>query len=305
MRPTQHGADAAPESPPAVEAQGAPRLSVEAVRRVAEPVAIAVLASTGLYLVGTVYVDAYYGRMSIEASALDLAPPFVALQSTHVLSSVLEYPVGLLLLYLLYRFSLSRLPRLRSWSERVRRRFGRSVLVVANGLLIAPLVIGAYEQTRDAAVMRSTSVLREATWIMGAAVFGLVVYVLWLSLARRQFLFAALHQRQLGLFALLALLWLLDSLPDTAREAAADAELLMTGASEASMSVVFRPAAGIENLPAGELLLVTMRNGHYFVVKRQGNPPSPQPVAYAVPFRAVDAIRLQRSNPSALADDDL
>ena len=36
--------------------------SLETVRRIAESVIIAVISSTGLYLVGSVYIDAYYSR---------------------------------------------------------------------------------------------------------------------------------------------------------------------------------------------------------------------------------------------------
>jgi hypothetical protein len=48
--------------------------SLETVRRIAESVIIAVISSAGLYLVGSVYVDAYYGRLAIEANSLDLPP---------------------------------------------------------------------------------------------------------------------------------------------------------------------------------------------------------------------------------------
>src|SRR5688500_11392040 len=63
-----------------------------AAQRLVESAVVAVATSTGLYLVGSVYVDAYYGRMSIDAASLDFAPPYVALQSAHVLQSLLEYP---------------------------------------------------------------------------------------------------------------------------------------------------------------------------------------------------------------------
>ena len=54
-----------------------------AAQRVVESAVIAVATSTGLYLVGSVYTDAYYGRMSIEVTSLDLSPPFIALQSEY------------------------------------------------------------------------------------------------------------------------------------------------------------------------------------------------------------------------------
>src|SRR5215208_6157947 len=46
-------------------------------QRFIEAAAIAVVTSTGLYLVGSVYTDAYYGRMSIEVTSLDLSPPYI------------------------------------------------------------------------------------------------------------------------------------------------------------------------------------------------------------------------------------
>ena len=47
-------------------------------QRLVESVLLAAATSTGLYLVGSVYTDAYYGRMSIDAASLDLAPPLAA-----------------------------------------------------------------------------------------------------------------------------------------------------------------------------------------------------------------------------------
>ena len=63
-----------------------------AAQRVIESAVIAVATSTGLYLVGSVYTDAYFGRMSIEVTSLDLSPPFIALQSAHVLESSPRIP---------------------------------------------------------------------------------------------------------------------------------------------------------------------------------------------------------------------
>src|SRR5215207_8990280 len=89
-------------APPIVAAPIA-RPSLETARRIAESVIIAAISSAGLYLVGSVYTDAYYGRLSIEVTSLDLAPPYVALQSVHALWGLLEYPLLLLLFYVLYR----------------------------------------------------------------------------------------------------------------------------------------------------------------------------------------------------------
>ena len=84
------------ESLPAVPGIGA-------AQRLVESVLLAAATSTGLYLVGSVYIDAYFGRMSIDATSLDLSPPYVALQAMHVLPSLLEYPIALGILAGLYR----------------------------------------------------------------------------------------------------------------------------------------------------------------------------------------------------------
>src|ERR671913_2091977 len=112
-------------------------------QRVIESAVIAVATSTGLYIVGSVYTDAYYGRMSIEVTSLDLSPPFIALQSAHVLESLLEYPLALLFFYLLYRVLTSRIPRLRSWYDRVKQRLGRLFLLIVNLLIVSPLVVAS------------------------------------------------------------------------------------------------------------------------------------------------------------------
>jgi hypothetical protein len=132
--------------------------------------------------------------------------------------------------------------------------------------------------------------------VLGIALLG---YVLWLSLGPRELLLAKLQQRALTPIVLLFVLYLLDALVATAHEAARDAELLMTGASESSVAVSFTTASGVQPLPGADLLLVTIRNGHYFVVERQPHPPSLRPIAYAIPVRAVDDVRMQRVNAAA------
>ena len=92
---------AAPEAAPASE-------SAEARRRLAESVILALVTSTGLYLVGSVYADAYYGRMSIEFTSLDLPPTYVGLQSMHMVQSLLAYPSTMLFWYVLARLLSSR-----------------------------------------------------------------------------------------------------------------------------------------------------------------------------------------------------
>ena len=105
---------------------------------------------------------------------------------------------------------------------------------------------------------------------------------------------------------LLAALYLLDALIATANGAAADAELLLTGEAESSIEVVFTMTEGVrDTLPSSGLLLVTARNGNYYVVERQDFPPSRRPVAYVVPFDAVDSARTQRVNEADPALDEI
>jgi hypothetical protein len=127
---------------------------------------------------------------------------------------------------------------------------------------------------------------------------ALAVYVLWLSLGPRRLLFAEIQRRQLVPIALLFALYLLDALVATAQSATIDAELMLTGASDSSMAVTFTLANGVQELPNTDLLLITIRNGHYFVVERQPDPPSLTPGAYAIPVRAVDAVYMERVNPA-------
>lgn len=301
MAPSQ--AETAP--PPAAAPTPAPALpvSLDTARRVIESVIIAVITSTGLYLVGTVYVNAYYGRMSIDASALDLAPPYIALQSVHVVQSLLEYPVSIALLYLLYRAIAPRLPAVRSWAGWATARFERLTLLIANVLIVLPLLTGIIVVGNDATVMETTGVLSEVGNAMEIAGLALVIYILWLSLGRREFLLDQIRARKVLPIALLFVLYLLDALVATAHDAAYDAELLMTGLSNSSIAVTITAASGAEDLPTADMLLVAIRNGHYFVVERQPLPPSLRPISHAVPVRAVDAIQMQRVNPAASSFD--
>jgi hypothetical protein len=268
-----------------------------AAQRVIESAVIAVATSTGLYLVGSVYADAYYGRMSIEVTSLDLSPPFIALQSAHVLESLLEYPFALLFFYLLYRLLTSRIPRLRSWYNRARQRFGRLFLLIVNFVIVSPLLVAAVQAGIDAGIASTSSVLSEVTGLMGSLGLLLLFYVIWLSFGPRQVILDQIRERKLIPIVLLSVLYLLDALIATANGAAVDAELLMTGESDSSIEVVFTMALGArDTLPSSGLLLVTARNGNYYVVERQGSPPSRRPVAYVVPFDVVDSARTQRVN---------
>ena len=61
-----------PSDPVGIAAAAKP--SLETARRIAESVIIAAVSSAGLYLVGTVYTDAYYGRLSIEVTCTEHSP---------------------------------------------------------------------------------------------------------------------------------------------------------------------------------------------------------------------------------------
>src|SRR5215213_3652948 len=275
-------------------------------QRVIESAVIAVATSTGLYLVGSVYTDAYFGRMSIEVTSLDLSPPFIALQSAHVLESLLEYPSALLFFYLIYRVLTSRIPRLRSWYDRARQRFGRLFLLIVNLLVVSPLLVSAVQAGIDAGFSASSSVLSEVTGLMGTFGSLLLFYVIWLSFGPRQVILTQIRERKLIPIVLLAALYLLDALIATAHGAVGDAELLMSGESDSSIEVNFTMARGVRNtLPSSGLLLVTARNGNYYVVERQPSPPSRRPVAYVVPFDSVDSARTQRVNESETQLEDL
>jgi hypothetical protein len=277
-----------------------------AAQRVVESAVIAVATSTGLYVVGSVYTDAYFSRLSIEVTSLDLAPPYIALQSAHVLESLLEYPLALLFFYLLYRLLTSRISRLQSWYDRARQRLGRPFLLIVNLLIVSPLVIAAFQAGIDAGLTGANSVLGDVAGLMGT--FGLLLffYVIWLSFGPRQIIIAQIQERKIIPIALLAALYLLDALIATANGAARDAELLLTAEADSSIEVAFTMAEGVrDTLPSSGLLLVTARNGNFYVVERQPVPPSRRPVAYVVPFAAVDSARTQRVNESDLALDEI
>jgi hypothetical protein len=72
---------------------------------------------------------------------------------------------------------------------------------------------------------------------------------------------------------------------------------LLTGTSEASLRVVFVTKPGVlPELAEQELLLVTARNGAYYVVVREPSPPSEWPTSYSIPFTAVEAARVRPFN---------
>lgn len=265
---------------------------------------IALVTSTGLYLVGSVYTDAYYGRMSIEVTSLDLPPTFIGLQSTHVLQGVLEYPSTLLIIYLLAR-------RLSSWTrwlqarfELARRRFERPLLLLTNLIVILPLVLDAVQSVSQGWIPASSAV-SEISNLLSNVVIILVIYAVWLSLGPRQLIFSQIRQRKIVPIALVGVAYLTSALITTADSGAQAAELFLLGTSDASLGIEFTIRHDVPvPLPETELLLVAARNSNYFVVERQSFPPSGRPVSYVVPFDAVEFAHVQRLNPAPLMLDE-
>lgn len=298
--------------PPAGDSAAAAELAAETVavtlaeklaggRKLIESVIIAVVTSTGVYLVGSVYTEAYYGRMSIDVVVLDLPPPYIALQAVHAVQSLLAYPAILLLLFLLDRVTVARLPQARSWLRQQIGRLGRLGALAINALVVLPLVLAANAAGSNRALIQTTSALSEVVSLMQVVAFVLVLYIVWLSLAQGKFLLAELKQHHTVPLVLVAAIILLGALINTADRARANAERLMTGASDTSLAVTFT-IPDRHSPPGANLILVAMRNSHYFVVERQPDPPSLTPRAFAVPYRSVDAVELERINPAPPAD---
>ena len=273
-------------------------------RKLIESVIIAVVTSTGVYLVGSIYTEAYFGRMSIDVVALDLPPPYIALQAVHAVQSLVAYPALLLLLYLLDRVVAARLPRVRSWLSDVVGRLGWIACLALNLVVVFPLVRAAETAGSNRALIQTTSALSEVVSLMQAVGLALLVYVVWLSVARRAFLLAELRLHHTLPLALVATMILLAALINTADRARANAERLMTGASDTSLLVQFTMADD-RPPPADALIFVTLRNSHYFVVERQPDPPSLTPRAFAVPYRAVDSVEFERVNAAPPSDSGI
>ncbi len=271
-------------------------------RKLIESIIIAVVTSTGVYLVGSVYTEAYFGRMSIDVVALDLPPPYIALQAVHALQSLLVYPLALLVLYLLDKFTAARMPEARSWLGRQIARLGWFGILAINFVVAFPLLRAAEAAGSNPALIQTTSALSEVVSLMQVAGFALLVYVVWLSLAQRTFLLAELKRHQNVPMALVITIILLGALVNTAERARTNAERLMTGASDTSLAVTFTMADD-RPLPAAQLIFVAMRNSHYFVVEQQPDPPSRTPRAFAVPYRAVESVEFQRINLAPLSEE--
>jgi hypothetical protein len=275
------------------EASPVPASSLETVRRIAESVIIAVISSAGLYLVGSVYVDAYYGRLAIEPNSLDLSPPYVALQSIHALWGLLDYPLLLLLAFTLYRVLASPSRRSGQWLEPARKRFPRLLPALANIIVVAPLLLRAAVSLRDQELPHR-SALAEITSVLGYVGLILLVYVLWLGWDQRRFLLPEIQARKLVPIALVFTAYFLSALVTTGVVAELAAVDLLTGASPASLRVTFVTKPGVlPDLAGQELLLVAARNGAYYVVVRESSPPSPWATSYAIPLSSVEAVRVR------------
>ena len=198
---------------------------------------------------------------------------------------------------MLSRIISSRLRWARSWYDRAHRRFGRLFLLIVNIVIVSPLLAAALQAGIDAGITGASSVLSEVAGLMGTTGLLLLFYVIWLSFGPREVIISQIRQRKIIPIGLLAVLYLLDALIATANGAARDAELLLTGEAESSILIDFTLAEEVrDTLPDSDLLLVTARNGSYYVVERQVLPPSRRPVAYVVPFISVDSARMQRVN---------
>ena len=290
----------APPPPVPLLAESLPAVpGIGAAQRIVESVLLAAATSTGLYLVGSVYIDSYFGRMSVDAASLDLAPPYVALQAMHVLPSLLEYPLTLGILIGLYRLLGRRLARVQDVYEWMRSRMGRVFLCVINLIVVSPLLLAAFRSILDPLTMMSAAVVSEVNELM--QVFGglLLVYVLWLSFSARRDILNELRRHRWVPIVLLGTLYLLDSLIASAHGAAQDAELLMSGLSSSSLAITFDdPSGELADLGQKDLLLVIARNGIFYVVERQPYPASTQPISYMIPGDQISNARVQRVVPA-------
>lgn len=263
------------------------------VKRIAESIIVAIVSSATLYLVGSVYVDAYYSRLAIDVVSLDLPPPYVALQSIHALWGLLNYPLLLTLGILLYRAIASPSRPVGLGIDRIRERLPRLLPVLTNLVVVAPLLLSAAKALRARELPhRSVSAeLSSALAYVGLAIF---CYVIWLGWDRRRFVLSDFPARNLLTVSLLFAGYLLSALVFTGNAAEIAAVDLLTGASPASLRVTFVTEPGVlPELADQELLLVATRNGSYFVVVREPSPPGAWATSYSVPLGSVEAARVR------------
>ncbi len=304
---TEDEADASAEDDK-VEVEEESSISSDAVssaRRLMESFFIAILGSTGLYLVGSVYTDAYYSRMSIEVNALNLPTTYVAVQASHVLQALLGYPTSLLIFWGMYRVLSGRTRWLHSAYRWVRGRAERTVLLITNLVVISPLVIDATRAITRGAVPSATTVA-EVSNLLGTTVTLLFIYAIWLSFGPRLTFFAELRRRRPIPIVLLLLAYLSGALIATADAGSEAAKIFLQGQSENSLAVEFTMRPDRDPLETdADLLLVSFSNGNYFVVERQPDPPARRPVSYMVPLASIDFASVRRVNDAELGLEEL
>ena len=279
--------------------------SLDSLRRMAESVIIAVVSSAALYLVGWVYVDAYYGRLALEVIPPDLPPPYVALQAVHALWGLLDYPLTLLIGVGLYQLLAAPSRGSGQWLMQARARFPRLLPVLTNLIVVFPLLLKASTRLR-VQELPHRSVLAEITSVLAYVGAVLLLYVVWLGWQRR-YLLTEIRNHHVVPLALVFTAYLLSALVTTGVVAELAAVDLLTGSSPTSVRVTFVMKPGVlPELAEQDLLLVAERGGTYYVVLREPVPPSPWATSYAIPASSIDAVRMRpfqapMSPPGALA----
>ena len=121
--------------------------------------------------------------------------------------------------------------------------------------------------------------------------------MIWLGWSQRVSIISQVRERKLIPIALIFSVYLLNALASTAASAELAAELLMTGTSDASMSIIFTMRPGMDqSLEGKDLIFVTDRFDTYYVVERQPIPPSQRPTSYMVPGDTVEVATVRRLN---------
>jgi hypothetical protein len=174
-----------------------------------------------------------------------------------------------------------------------RERFPRLVPVLANLIVVAPLLLHAAASFRERELPHR-SALTEINSVLGYVGLVLLVYVLWLGWDQRRFLLSEIRARKPVPMAFLFVAYFLSALVETGVVGELAAVDLLTGNSNASLRVTFvtKPEV-LPELAEKELLLVTARNGAYYVVVRESSPPGPWATSYAIPFTSVEAVRVR------------
>lgn len=94
--------------------------------------------------------------------------------------------------------------------------------------------------------------------------------------------------------ALVFVAYLLSALSTTGAAAELAALDLLTRASPASLRITFITQPGVlPELAGKDLILVTARNGAYYVVEREPSPPGPWATSYAISVASVEGVRVR------------